>query len=1313
MNLGARTPLVANRYRLDSELGRGASSQVYRAYDEEAGGAAVALKLFGGPSASAEAWARFRREAEALTGLEHPNIVRVFSLGDHEGAPYLAMELVGGGSLDAELQARAEGGRPPSCDEVGRWLLGAARGLAFAHARGVVHRDLKPANLLLDEREGGSEIKIADFGVAMLTAADEPSRAWVVGTPAYMAPEQCYAIEAEVDERSDLFALGVVAYELLTGRRPFRAATLAQYARELAAGRPEPPRNLRAGVDPMLEAIALKLLRIRPDERYQTARGLAHDLERWARHGLGVVFELGSRRGSLAGRTPLVGRSAELARLEGAWQRACAGDGGALWVEGAPGMGKTRLLDALGPSVLGGGGRLVRGKNYELVTPSPFRALADAVRDLLAQLELETDDERQEVEGRLRRALEGRADTLVRILPELSSLLGSVRAGQPPLAPEGGSLLLRDAFAQLFTALASTARPLALVVDDAQWSDDDSLAVLRALGRAAEGHAMLLVVARRRAEAPESVEARPWGGAAGAPAALELAPLRDAAVVELVEGLLGEAPREVAAAAAAWVAPRAAGNPLFVRELVLGLVACGALACEAEAGWSFDGARLVEAEPPPNVSAALVRRAALVGEGAREVLGAAAAVGPVVPREALEALCAGLPAGAVGRALDEACRHALLGRGAGDTYFFTSEEARRALYERAGPRERAALHRTLLGRYEAARAAGGRVPASELVRHALAVADVGRVARYAAEAAREAEAVYAHQSAVRYYELAIASATPPERPALLVALAGALLSAGRYDEAAAAARRAEPSAPERAAVFRVLASAHFARGLYAEATEALERALAARGRPSTRSRWALTRQALAAWAPGPPPAPAAGDEVEVLDTLGTFYFFTDTFTFVATLLAACRRLRDDPRPDARMWARASFAVLAYLLGLRGLARAESEGAAALEAEASLEGKARTLTKLALYHQMRDAADEGLATARRAADACRRVGDLWGLASSLDMQASMRFARGDLAGAAREADRLLEVVDEYDILQRRPRALQLTAYFGFLLGRVEAPASFEQLARSRRLAASLGDDLTEAAGAWMEADLALLTGDAARAVALCRRGHRLLREQPRLHPDASYVEATYVRALVRAGLGARPSRRDLARLLAVAARSIAVGAWFPALVGVGRGARALAADFAAPGSERARAWWDEAARALDERGDLIRLAYLRLDRALLRRAGGDDGWSSDRDEALSLLSRAGAEGAVRALAPLAEALRVAPAAPGGAPRSTANDPTLEARRPPVSSPPTAELARVLEEREQQGEAMTLRALVTQVSRGGKKLGAAVFRRGTFR
>ncbi|HEU4535298.1 MAG TPA: protein kinase, partial [Polyangiaceae bacterium] len=769
--------LLANRYRLLGELGQGASSRVYRARDEAGGGAEeVAIKLFGGPvaMASAESWARFRREAEALLGLEHPNIVRVFALGEHEGAPYLSMELVGGGSLEGELRSRQQLGGLPSSDEVGRWLLGAARGLAFAHARGVVHRDLKPANLLLDQSEGRSEIKIADFGVAMLAGADEASRAWVIGTPAYMAPEQCYAIDADVDERSDLFALGVVAYELLTGRRPYRAGTLAQYVRELATARPEPPRSARGGVDPMLEAIALRLLRIRPDERYQTARGLAHDLERWARHGLGVVFEMGAqdRRGALAGKAPLVGRGSELARLQDAWARAQRGDGGAVWLEGGAGSGKTRLLEALGPAVLGAGGRLVRGKNYELVTPSPFRALADAVRDLLAQLELGPEEERQQVEGQVRRALDGRADLLVRILPELSSLLGSSRFGPVPLAPEGGSFLLRETFARFFTGLASIDRPLALVVDDAQWSDEDSLAVLRALGRAAEGNAMLLVVARRRGEGPAAAEMRP---PVAAPALIELGPLGEAQVAELVLGLLGPGSRAAARAVTAWVLPRAAGSPLFVRELVLGLVTDGALACEPEGGWAFDEARLAEAEPPPNVSAALVRRARLVSESSRAVLVAAAAVGPVVPFDALRALCPERPVGALVEALDEACRYALLGRAAGGAYFFTSEEARRAFYERVSPAERASLHGTMLERYEAERAEGERVPPSELVRHALAVSDVGRVARYAGEAAREAGAMYAHRSAARYYELAIASSTPEARPPLLVALAEALL----------------------------------------------------------------------------------------------------------------------------------------------------------------------------------------------------------------------------------------------------------------------------------------------------------------------------------------------------------------------------------------------------------------------------------------------------------------------------------------------------------------------------------------------------------
>jgi serine/threonine-protein kinase len=225
---------IGGRYRVERKLGDGAMSTVVLAQDGELG-RRVAVKLLDETLATDESFrTRFAREARAAASLSHENVVGVFDVGEAEGRPYIVMEHVAGRTLDDRL--REEGALPPAdvC-RIGRQVCA---GLAHAHAAGLIHRDLKPGNLI--EHSDG-RIKIADFGIARLTEATELTEAGtIVGTAAYLSPEQ--AEGGAVTEASDVFALGVVLYELLTARRPWEVESLAG----LAARRTSPPAELPA-----------------------------------------------------------------------------------------------------------------------------------------------------------------------------------------------------------------------------------------------------------------------------------------------------------------------------------------------------------------------------------------------------------------------------------------------------------------------------------------------------------------------------------------------------------------------------------------------------------------------------------------------------------------------------------------------------------------------------------------------------------------------------------------------------------------------------------------------------------------------------------------------------------------------------------------------------------------------------------------------------------------------------------------------------------------------------------------------------------
>jgi serine/threonine-protein kinase len=238
-----------SRYRVVRVLGEGAMAKVMLAQDGELD-RAVAVKVLDEQLAQDASFrARFSREARVAASLSHPNIVTVFDVGEADGRPFIVMEYIEGRTLDARL--REEG--PLAADEVVRVGRQVAEGLEAAHANGLVHRDLKPSNLI--EREDGT-VKIADFGVARsVDATALTEEGLIVGTAAYLAPEQ--AEGGTVSQQTDLFALGVVLYELLTGRQPWKVDSLAALAARREAPTPDAPpgtpEGLRLAIERSLE----------------------------------------------------------------------------------------------------------------------------------------------------------------------------------------------------------------------------------------------------------------------------------------------------------------------------------------------------------------------------------------------------------------------------------------------------------------------------------------------------------------------------------------------------------------------------------------------------------------------------------------------------------------------------------------------------------------------------------------------------------------------------------------------------------------------------------------------------------------------------------------------------------------------------------------------------------------------------------------------------------------------------------------------------------------------------------------------------
>jgi WD40 repeat protein len=269
-------------YEILGVLGRGGMGVVYRAR-HRALNRVVALKMvLSGGHAGEDELARFRREAEAVAQLQHPNIVQVYEVGEAEGRPFFALEYCAAGSLAGRLA-----GTPLPPEQAAPLVETLARAVQAAHECGVIHRDLKPANVLLAGDPAAPlerlQPKVTDFGLAkkLDDPAGQTRSGVVMGTPSYMAPEQASGSGKAVGPAADIYSLGALLYELLTGRPPFRAATTGETLRQVGSDEPVPPRRLQPKVPRDLNTICLKCLEKEPAKRYASAQGLADDLHHW------------------------------------------------------------------------------------------------------------------------------------------------------------------------------------------------------------------------------------------------------------------------------------------------------------------------------------------------------------------------------------------------------------------------------------------------------------------------------------------------------------------------------------------------------------------------------------------------------------------------------------------------------------------------------------------------------------------------------------------------------------------------------------------------------------------------------------------------------------------------------------------------------------------------------------------------------------------------------------------------------------------------------------------------------------------------
>ncbi|MEI6760682.1 MAG: AAA family ATPase [Betaproteobacteria bacterium] len=619
-----------------------------------------------------------RRELALTRQAACAGVVEALELSEAQGVVSLVFKDFGGTSLAARLQA----GRLPLAEAVDI-AVSVCDTLAQVHERGMVHRDVNPSNIVRNGATG--EVRLIDFGLATTLSRQTATATAVgqlMGTLRYLAPEQSGRTEGQVDARSDLYALGVTLYEMLTGRVPFETDDALGLVHAHIALVPSPPCEVDPQVPRILSDVVMRLLQKRPDLRYQTARGVWRDLQAVAERlnaGAGPEpFPLGQFDLSDRLRLPeqLYGRRRDIGALTGGFQRAASGGREILLIAGQPGIGKSSLVTQVQPAILECRGIFLQGKFDQFNQGVPFEGLVLAIKGWVAELAGEEEGTLSLWRQRLAEALGNNGAVLTALVPELRLLI----VDPPPVAdmqPAEAHNRLMQTMRRFVKALAAPAHPLVLFLDDLQWACPPSIELIVSLATDDQTRHVLLLGAFRDNEVDEGhpltramVELKAKGVAARS---ISLGPLADRDVAQFLADALS-ADIDTLGELATVVSRKTGGNPFFVRRFLCDLNERGLVSPDPSGGpWRWDLAAIRALDLTDNVVGLICTSLSGLPEDTRRALQAASIIGNQFGLSLLAEVL-GLGTGEAQRALRPALDADLI-TVLGDTYWEDASDA--------------------------------------------------------------------------------------------------------------------------------------------------------------------------------------------------------------------------------------------------------------------------------------------------------------------------------------------------------------------------------------------------------------------------------------------------------------------------------------------------------------------------------------------------------------------------------------------------------------------------------------------------------------
>ncbi len=739
---------AGGRYVVQRFLGEGGRKRVYLAHDTKLD-RDVAIAVIKTEGLDADGLARVRREAEAMGRLgDHPHIVTVYDVLEEQGTPVIVSRYMAGGSVE-DLLAKADSHRLTleHATQLAEQVCGA---LDHAHRQGIVHRDLKPGNVWLTEQ---GTAMLGDFGLAVaLDRSRMTVQGMIVGTVAYMPPEQ--ALGRNPDARSDLYSLGAMLYEMLTGRPPFLGDDAIGIISQHINTAPIATTWHNPGVPAKMDELVMRLLAKVPEDRPASAVEVASALAALAAAPPPVTAGeappapaaaqvRGFRRG------PFVGREKEMAQLKERFEDALSEHGSLVMLVGEPGIGKTRLAEELSVYARLRGAQALTGQCYETEGAPPYIPFVEALRQYVNSCPAEE----------LRREMGDGASDLAKLVSEVRTRVPDVPPG-PEQEPEAERYRLLEAVTS-FLLNASKANPLLLILDDLHWADKPSLLLLEHLARRLSSARILVVGTYRDVELDRRH-----------PLSEVIAGLRRERLYErvLLRGLDPEGVRALLAGRGAmsgrpeqYVNPalsnalyeQTEGNPFFIEEIILNLVDVGAL-YRKEGQWQVRMSVLAE-HIPEGVREVIGRRLSRLSEATNQALTFASVLGREFDFDVLQALSE-MEDETLLSALEEALGAQLINEqrtAVGAAYRFSHALVQETLYGELSIARKQRVHLRAGRALEQARAGRLEAHVGQLAYHFHQGNEREKAIDYCRRAGEASVRIYAWEEALKHWETAL------------------------------------------------------------------------------------------------------------------------------------------------------------------------------------------------------------------------------------------------------------------------------------------------------------------------------------------------------------------------------------------------------------------------------------------------------------------------------------------------------------------------------------------------------------------------------